>query len=210
MRYKHIVFDLDGTLLDTAETALSCLQRTLNEVLGKKIPMSELRPLFGIPCHEIAQMYHVPDVEYTVKQWQEYDRQEKGNVKPFEGVIELLDLLKEQGYMLGLVTSRSRKEINEQLPMFSMENYFSTIIGSDDTVLRKPFPDPLLKYIEISKIGKEKVLYIGDSRHDMECANAAGIDCGLALWGFISGDEHPEATYYFSQPSNIVDVLSEE
>ena len=148
MKYKHIVFDLDGTLLDTAQTALTCLQKVLEEVLDRTVPMTELEDLFGIPCLEIAEMYKVPDPEFVVSKWQEYDAKEKVNVKPFDGVLELLRALDDHGYKLGLVTSRTQREIAQQLPMFEMNGLFGAIVGSDDTDRRKPYPDPLEKYMQ--------------------------------------------------------------
>lgn len=207
MKYKHIVFDLDGTLLDTAETALSCLQKVLNEVLNRQVPMAELEELFGIPCLEIAQMYKVPDPEYVVAKWQKYDASEKVNVKPFPGVTELLDALLNRGYKLGLVTSRTQREIAQQLPMFSMDGVFGQIVGSDDTQRRKPYPDPLLEYMRCAQAEAADVLYIGDSVHDMQCAKSAGADFGYAGWGRLAVDNDPKFDYYFSDPSLVLDIV---
>lgn len=206
MKYKHIVFDVDGTLLDTAETSLTCLQRVLLEVLHREIPMEELRPLFGIPCKEIAQMYQVPNVDEVVERWQKYDREEKTKVSLFSGIRELLERLSQMGYVLGIVTSRSRKEIDEQIPFFHLESYFKVSISSDDTERRKPFPDPLLKYIELTGAKPEEILYIGDSEHDMECARAAGIDGGLAGWGSNLSEEY-NVKYYFKESMDVLHLL---
>lgn len=207
MKYRHFVFDLDGTLLDTAQTALSCLQRVLQEVLGRSIAMKELEGLFGIPCLEIAQMYHVPDPEYVVSKWQEYDAKEKINVRPFRGVVELLQTLLNNGYKLGLVTSRTQREIAQQLPMFAMDGMFGVIVGSDDTKRRKPYPDPLEKYMQQAQAVPEEVLYIGDSIHDMMCAKSAGADFGYAGWGALAVDNDPKFDYYFPDPTNVLDIL---
>ena len=206
MKYKHIVFDVDGTLLDTAETSLKCLQRVFVEVLGVEYPMEELRPLFGIPCAEIAQMYHCPDVEYTVKTWQRYDHEAKSSVLLFDGIREVLDRLYDTDYILGVVTSRSRPEVEQQMPMFKLDKYFKTSICSDDTDRRKPYPDPLLKYMELTGASADEVLYIGDSKHDMECAKAAGIAGALAGWGSMSF-EIEEAAYVFAKPEEILTFL---
>ena len=206
MKYKHIVFDVDGTLLDTAETSLRCLQRVFVEVLGVEYPMEELRPLFGIPCAEIAEMYKCPDVEYNVKTWQRYDHEAKSSVQLFPGIREVLDKLYDTDYVLGVVTSRSRPEVEQQMPMFQLDKYFETSICSDDTARRKPFPDPLLKYLELTGAGADEVLYIGDSKHDMECAKAAGIDGALAGWGSMTLDLK-EAAYVFEKPENVLAFL---
>jgi len=209
MKYKHIVFDVDGTLLDTAETSLKCLQRVFMEVLGVEYPMEELRTLFGIPCAEIAQMYKCPDVEYTVRTWQRYDHEAKSTVQLFDGIREVLDKIYDTDFILGVVTSRSRPEVKEQMPMFSLDKYFETSICSDDTDRRKPYPDPLLKYLELTGASADEVLYIGDSRHDMECAKAAGIDGALAGWGSMTL-EIEEAAYVFAKPEEVLTFLEVE
>ena len=66
MKYKHIVFDVDGTLVDTAQTALTCLQRVLYEETGRQIDLETLYPLFGIPCLELAIQFGTPDPERAV------------------------------------------------------------------------------------------------------------------------------------------------
>lgn len=207
MKYKHIVFDLDGTLLDTAQTALTCLQRVLNEALEREVPMKELEDLFGIPCYEIAQIYKVADPDYVVSKWQEYDAQEKIHVKPFPGVIELMKDLLSRGHKLGLVTSRTQKEIAMQLAMFGMEGLFSVIVGSDDTLRRKPYPDPLEKYMQQANASSNDVLYIGDSLHDMQCASAAGAAFGYAGWGTLAVDNDSKFDYYFNSPADVLDII---
>ena len=101
MKYKHIVFDVDGTLVDTAQTALTCLQRVLYEETGRQIDLETLYPLFGIPCLELAIQFGTPDPARAVLKWQEYDRQQLKNVRLFSGITQMLDVLHRTGCRLG-------------------------------------------------------------------------------------------------------------
>ena len=86
---------------------------------------------------------------------------------------------------------------------------FSVSVCSDDTERRKPFPEPLLKYLELSGAKSTEVLYIGDSEHDMACAKAAGVDCGLAMWGRSYAKKNPSADFYFVSPEEITNLICE-
>ena len=97
MKYKHIVFDVDGTLADTAKTAMESVQKMILELTGKDVPLEELLPLFGMPCVDINIMYGVPDPEYGVKVWQQYDHELQDQVELFPGIIEMLDRLHKKG-----------------------------------------------------------------------------------------------------------------
>lgn len=209
MKYKHIVFDVDGTLVDTAQTALTCLQRVLYEETGRQIDLETLYPLFGIPCLELAIQFGTPDPARAVLKWQEYDRQQLKNVRLFSGITQMLDVLHRTGCTLGIVTSRCRREIQEQLQAFHLEPFFSVSVCSDDTERRKPFPEPLLKYLELSGAKSTEVLYIGDSEHDMACAKAVGVDCGLAMWGRSYAKKNPSADFYFVSPEEITNLICE-
>ena len=138
MKYKHIVFDVDGTLADTAKTAMESVQKMILELTGKDVPLEELLPLFGMPSVDINIMYGVPDPEYGVKVWQQYDHELQDQVELFPGIIEMLDRLHKKGYKMGVVTSRDQAEIAQQLPHYGIDQYFDVRIGVDMTEKGKP------------------------------------------------------------------------
>lgn len=83
-----------------------------------------------------------------------------------------------------------------------------TIICADDTQEHKPNAAPILKYVELSKTDHRKVLYIGDSKYDSKCAENAGIDFALAVWG--SHNKHIKADYFLEKPANLLSAITSE
>ena len=129
-------------------------------------------------------------------------------VRPFPEVARLLAELNRvpSGARLGIVTSRMREEYDGDFISHGLHPLFSTVICADDTERHKPAPDPLLAYLERSGAEKGDAIYIGDSGYDMDCAVAAGVDCGHALWGAERG-RHPGATYHFASVAELRDLL---
>jgi phosphoglycolate phosphatase-like HAD superfamily hydrolase len=118
----------------------------------------------------------------------------------------LLEKLCQNGYPLGIITSKTRQEFNMDFSPFGFGAYFDIVVCADDTKEHKPEAAPMMKYIELSNCSKEDILYIGDSIYDMQCASAASVDCGLAVWGSRS-QVSVNASYYFNHPNDILDFL---
>lgn len=189
MKYKHIVFDVDGTLIDSEYSILAALVDTLKEINGKDYTIDELRYVLGIPGAETLKLLEVKDIESGLDLWLKNMDKYKDTVKVFDGVIEMLELLNSKGYKLGIVTSKLREEFDHDFNRFNLKKYFSTIVCADDTLLHKPYPEPLLKYMEINELNNKDLIYIGDTGYDYECAKGANVDFALALWTENSHDE---------------------
>lgn len=197
MKYPHVVFDVDGTLLDTERSVLLSLRDTLREAAGRDYPLAELEFSLGIPGADALKLLDIPNVPAVLARWEELLERYRDADRVFDGVPELLAALKDSGRCLGVVTSRTRAEFDQDFSRWGLASYFQAVVTADDTDLHKPCPDPLLKYMELAGAAAADVLYIGDSGHDARCAQAAGVDFGLAGWGA----KNPRAcTYAFPTP----------
>ena len=123
------------------------------------------------------------DTSYAIELWDKNMRNYTNTVKVFDGITELLKNLLSLDYEMGIVTSKTREEFTHDFCPFGISHYFKTIICADDTQEHNPNAAPILKYVELSKTDHSKVLYIGDSKYDSKCAENAGIDFALAVWG---------------------------
>jgi HAD superfamily hydrolase (TIGR01549 family) len=207
MRYKHIVFDIDGTLIDTEYAVLHSLQDTLIAVTGIKKEISELTFALGIPGKYALKKLNVPESSFSLilEDWEKCMCKYSNTVCIFQGISELLDTLVQSGYELGIVTSKTREEFKQDFEPFDISKYFTTIICADDTAEHKPEPDPLFKYMEVSNASNNELLYIGDSVYDRGCAKSAVVDFALAVWG--SHSREIQADYYLEKPEDLISIM---
>lgn len=206
MRYCYVAFDLDGTLIDSEEAVLRSLQDTLLTVTGKSYPLPELIFSLGIPGLKCLEQLGLSDPEGALKLWEVNLCRYQGLVKLFPTVPGLLKTLADLGCSLGAVTSKTREELDYDFIPLGLAPYLPTVITASDTVLHKPEPQPLLKFMERTGATPEETLYVGDSPYDSECARRAGVDFALAVWG-CRGREVP-ARYTPAQPMALVDIIA--
>lgn len=202
MGYKHIIFDVDGTLLDTERCVLNSLQETIRVLQHREVEFSDLLFALGIPGEVTLKKLGVEDTTAGNKVWNSLFKKHFGSVKLFDGIVPLLDVLKEKGYKLGIITSKNPVEFANDFEPFGITHYFDTIICVTDAPRPKPSPDPMLAYLAKTGIDKREAIYIGDSPYDMYCARSAGVDFGLAVWG-CRAKEPIDADYYFDTPEDI-------
>ena len=183
MKYQHIVFDIDGTLINTEYAILHSLQDTLEKCIHEKVPIQQLLFVMGITGEDALRQLKINNIQLALKLWEENIKKYSNTITLYDGIPELLSSLSECGYSIGIVTSKTKAEFKDDFDRFGLNHYFKTIICADDTTEHKPSPEPLLKYIEISGACNEQILYIGDSKYDSLCAKNAEVDFALAIWG---------------------------
>ena len=203
MNYTHIVFDVDGTLLNTAHCILQALKDTLETISEETYETDKLNFALGMTSENVLRHLNVKEesIPSVIDAWVKKEEECSDLIRPFPGIETLLAQLKDAGAELGIVTSRTHSELELVFRPFSLLDFFSVIICADDTSEHKPSPAPLLKYMEKAGAGPEQVLYVGDSAQDMECAGRAGTAGALAVWG-TRNHEIP-ATYYPAHPLDL-------
>ncbi|GAA0075721.1 HAD family hydrolase [Clostridium sp. CTA-5] len=204
--YKYIIFDIDGTILDTELAVLSSLQKVVLEELNKKVDTEELRFALGIPGEAALNQLGIYNIDEVNNKWNEYLKEYFHTIKVFEGFKDTLEELSNRNVKMGIVTSKSKVEYINDFEPFGLNNHFDLVICADDTKKHKPNPDPILKFIELSNVNKSEAIYIGDTKYDMDCASSAGIDFALASWGCKS-PENIITKFNFNEPKDILKIL---
>ena len=184
MRYTHVVFDIDNTLINTTGAVLHGLQRALRDITGEHWDISRLLPVLGIPGLDAFERLgiHSPDQIFRIyPRWEQYEQEYQYTAYLYEGIVPLLDFLKKKGCSLGIITSKTMPQYTCSFLPFQISGYFQTVITADDTVRHKPDPEPMLEYMKRTDACPRQILYIGDSIYDMQCASRAGVDSCLVL-----------------------------
>ncbi|MGQ2374701.1 HAD family hydrolase [Companilactobacillus zhachilii] len=206
---KTLLFDVDGTLVDTEQTIIKSWQKTLKDTLNIEPEAEELFYVLGIPGTKAVQKYsNGPQQSKQLLQlWEQNDHQMFHYSKLFTGIEEMLQQLTAKKIQLGVVTSRTNQEMQIVLDKFDLEKYFSTFITASKTKLHKPNPEPILKAIETLKIDPADTLYIGDSIYDFQCARNAQVEFVLASWGAKDNPEFSKVDYLLKQPTDLVKLM---
>ncbi len=185
MKYKHIVFDVDGTLIDTKNSIIHSLQDVMLQETGRKLREEECYFCLGITGEETLRRLGITDIAGVMERWVAILNRYNGENQVFDGIEELVEHLHTRGYQLGVVTSRASAFYHEDMDTRTIAHCLKTHITADDTQEHKPLAAPLLKYMERTGAKPETVLYVGDSVYDSQCARNAGVDFALAGWGTV-------------------------
>ncbi len=207
MKYKHIIFDIDGTMLDTEYAILRSLQDTILTITGREKTEEELAFALGIPGEVALEQLGITDTRHANNLWNENLTKYSSFMGLFDGMRELLEELHEKGCRLGIVTSKTRQEFVADFEPCGVAGLFGCVICVEDAPRPKPFADPLLTYMKRTGTRKEEILYIGDTVYDYRCAEGAGVDFGLAVWG-CNSKEGIDAKYVFDTPADVYERIS--
>lgn len=186
VKYKHLVFDIDGTLVDNERAVLLTWQETLEKLLNKRYEIEELNFVLGIPGITTMERLGIENPEKAFQNWGNLFLNHRDSIVLFDGIESLIQTIKQESVKLGIVTSRLHSELNNDNALGKIIENFTTIICVTDAPRPKPNADPLLTYMERENALPSEVVYIGDSDYDRQCAENAGVDFIRALWGKTS------------------------
>lgn len=187
--YNTVIFDLDGTLLDTLDDLTNAVNYALTEMGMPSRTKEEVRRFVGNGARRLFELA-VPDgienplFEETLGKFNEYYGAHCNDcTKSYDGMTELLKWLKERGYALAIVSNKPDFAVKE-LSRIYFDGLVETAVGEREGIARKPAPDTVLAALKELGRNKEEAVYVGDSEVDVATAANAGIPCISVLWGF--------------------------
>lgn len=211
---KAIIFDLDGTLLDTLEDLKNAVNAALLHCDMPERTLDEVRNFVGNGIRNLMKRA-VPDGENNprfeeafsfMKEY--YDIHCKENTRPYAGIMDLLDELKAQGYIMAIVSNKVDSAVKE-LSKEHFSSYMTAAIGEMEGVARKPAPDTVIKALKECDVEAEDAIYVGDSDVDIATAKNSGLKCISVSWGFRDTQflmEHG-ATTIIDKPGELLGLL---
>lgn len=173
MRYTDVVFDIDGTLIDSTRAIRAGLDDLALELLGRRLTPREAALGNGLPAGPALERMGLPGDEATQERWIQNLLAHWDEVVVFDGVPELMAELARRGVRLGAVTAETRSEMERGFATFDVARLLAHVVVAEDTERHKP---------ERSGAEAGAVLYVGDGLVDAACARAAGVDFALAAW----------------------------
>ena len=189
MKYKAILFDLDGTLLDSVNVILKTAKKVFG-TMGIIYDETDLRKSIGVPLKVQAMRYCGDRAgEFTDLYRKEYSKNSAEDGRVFPYTLEMLNALRTQGYTTALVTSKSTTTAKWAIEHTGMTGKFDVIVTADDVEHPKPHPQPILKALEILKVKPEEAIYIGDSLFDVDAAQKAKVTMVGVTWGARSKED---------------------
>lgn len=204
--YKTIIFDVDGTLVNTEKAVLGSLQRLLEVDYGQRRELDELTFSLGIPGMNVLPRFGIADAAAANERWNYFMKEFYDDIHIYDGISELLAALGQRGLAKGIVTSKTREELRDDFEPFGLLPQLPHIVCADDTSRHKPHPEPLLAFLDSTGADRAASLYIGDTVYDYECARDAGVDFALALWGCRSPETIP-AKHKLAQPLDVLGLV---
>lgn len=186
---RCVIFDLDGTILDTLEDLKNSVNAALKQFGYPLRTIEEVRSFVGNGVYVLMKKALPDDVDDET-----FDRVFAGfkdhyaqhcadHTAPYPGIIELITRLKDRGYLLSVVSNKSDREV-QRLCRHYFPGIFKTVVGQKENIRKKPYPDSVNEVLKTFGLEPEQALYIGDSEVDIQTAENAGMDCILVSWGF--------------------------
>ena len=189
MKYQAVLFDMDGTVLDTLDDLCDSINHSLAEFSLPNVSREHVRQCLGngaafLVSHSIPTGSS-PELEANVlafyKPW--YDAHCLIKTAPYEGILPMMQSLKEQGLRLAIISNKPDRAVQELSDAF-FPGLLELSVGESPSVRRKPAPDTVLKAASQIGLSVDQCVYVGDSEVDLETARNAGMDCISVTWGF--------------------------
>ncbi|MBL4932119.1 pyrophosphatase PpaX [Clostridium paridis] len=209
---RAVLFDLDGTLIDTNKLIMDSFKKAFKEILDIEPPEEEIAMLFGRPLVQTLGQYSEERVDDLVKTYRDYNESNHDNMcNAFEGVKEMLIQLKNMGIKTGIVTSKRASLAKRGMEISGILNLMDVIITPESTEKHKPDAEPALKACEILNIKPSEAIMVGDATYDILCGKGAGCKTIGVKYTAIPLEELRQASpdYFIEKPMDVIEILKE-
>ncbi len=215
-KYDTVIFDLDGTLLNTLEDLADAVNYVMRDNGYPERTIEEVRHFVGNGIRRLMEQAVPKNVsgEEFERVFEEFKSYYTANCQiktcAYEGIMPLLKCLYEKDYAMAIVSNKNHAAVCELNDIYFKE-YIGVAIGQKDGIRKKPAPDTVMQALK--ELGKEvgNAIYVGDSEVDFATAQNSGMDCALVTWGFRTMEELSKfsPTAFINEPLQLLEVLGE-
>lgn len=205
-----VIFDLDGTLLNTLEDLKNSTNFALNEFGFPKRSLKEVRCFVGNGVRKLIERAVPKDCDKnTIEKCLEifkkhYSENMYNNTAPYNSIVQILSILKENNLKIGVVSNKFDSAVKELCEKY-FKNLVDAAIGQSDDVPKKPAPDGVFKAIK--ELGGKNCVYVGDSEVDVQTAKNSNLPCIGVTWGFRAKKDLEGADFIIDNPYDIIDII---
>lgn len=205
-KYKAILYDIDGTLLNTLDMNMIPLLRIIEEETGQRWTYEDVLKFVPYPGMKVMEELGITDKETVYKRWVKYVNEYEGGAVLYDGISQVLNTLGSH-FLQAVASAKTREQYEIDVVSKGLNQYIKAAVLADDTKKHKPDPEPLLLCLERLGLSADEALYIGDSFSDYSAAKNAGIDFGYAKWGSVSSEGIESPDYVLEQPWDLLMFL---
>ena len=206
-QYKAIIYDIDGTLLNTLDMNMYPLMQIIREELGEDWTFEQVAVFSAQPGRKTLAQLGIRDIDTVYARWVRYVNEYGKGAEPFDGIPQLLAAARELGLRQAIVSSKHRKQYGIDMGPWGFDQLMETAVLCEDTGKHKPDPEPLLECLRRLELRAEEVLYVGDARSDLEAARNAGMAFAYAAWGSVCPVSEEECDHYLRHPLELLQAL---
>lgn len=186
-RFDPILFDLDGTVIDSVRLIRESHRHAVRTVLGREIPDAALLANVGRPLVDQMRAFSPEDTDELVREFRAWNlRMHEELLTAYEGMDGLLGDLRAAGRRIGIVTSKNRPTVERSFSVLPLRHHFDVVVVAEDSVAHKPDPAPI--HLAVDRLGVRDpagLCYVGDAPFDIRAARAAGVAAIGVTWGFF-------------------------
>jgi len=206
MRFNVVLFDLDGTIVDSGWIILASYRHATTTVLGRDYPDEVLLARVGAgDLEEQMREFDAGKADELARAYREFYAPLHSELQAFPGMLELLRKLDEEDRTLGIVSAKRHDIVQLALDALGFGDTLDIVVGSDEAPRGKPHPDQILLALERLGADPDQTAYVGDAPFDVAAAKAAGVHAVGVTWGGIHSRERMEA----ERPDAVVDTAEE-
>jgi pyrophosphatase PpaX len=211
MRYPTVLFDLDGTLIDSGAMILASYRHAVRTVLEREVPDEVLAGFIGGgSIREHMSVLDESRSDELVRAYRIHNEPLHDDLEAFEGVDEVLRALRGEGRRLAIVTAKRRRTVDLAFAVLPIAHYFDAVVTTEATKRHKPHPEPVLEALRLLEAEPGEAAFVGDSPFDVRAGKAAGIFTVAVTWGKIHPVERlveAGADLVVARPRELLDAL---
>jgi pyrophosphatase PpaX len=212
-KINTVLFDLDGTLIDTNELIISSFLHTFEHYYPNQYKREDVLPFLGPTLRETFETLDASKLDDMIATYRTYNLAHHDTlVTEFPTVLETVKVLKETGYKVGIVTTKLSDVVMKGLKLTKLDSYFDVIVALDHVKKAKPDPEPIIKALEQLSSKPEEAIMVGDNYHDILAGKNAGTQTAGVAWTIKGRDylEQFNPDYILEEMVDLLEILEDK